>query len=231
MLGRKQSSKNSDWIYAWNNCTNIIDRNHIEQLTNQTIARIQSVTRLHGFKRISYAWSGGKDSIVLHDILRKSGIHTVGGIMALYEHEFPEFLEWITDNAPEDVQIASLGTDDMEVIEEFIKSLDGDLDVPGYDEETLAMLVAEGEEVTEQVMQYGVYTPEEVEGVKKYEDEPVKPVQQTYQPPVQRVGMTESQYEEAITTPAPAGEERIQIPMEREQYVICPKCGEKIWLE
>lgn len=120
-----------------------------------------------------------------------------------------------------DNQIASLGTDNMEVIEEFIKSLDGDLDVPGFDTETLEMLVAEADAVTEQVMSYGVYTPEEIESVKRNEDVPLQPVQQTYQAPTQRVGMPE---------PIPAAE-RTSANMEREQYVICPHCGEKIWLE
>lgn len=124
-----------------------------------------------------------------------------------------------------DNQIASLGTDDMEVIEEFLKSLQDDLDVPGYDRETLEMLVAESDEVTEQVLNYGVYTEEEIESVKKYETTPMQPVQQTYQPPVQRTGITESQMQEM-----PASE-RTSTVMEREQYIICPKCGEKIWLE
>ena len=129
-----------------------------------------------------------------------------------------------------DNQIASLGTDDMEVIEEFIRSLD-DFDVPGYDEETLEMLVAESESVTQEVMSYGIYTPEEVESVRKYEDVTVKPVVQTYQEPVQRTGMTEPpQYTEARAN-APQDMPRETVPMEREQYVICPHCGEKIWLE
>lgn len=120
-----------------------------------------------------------------------------------------------------DNQIASLGTDNMEVIEEFIKSLEGDLDVPGYDEATLEMLVAESEEVTKEVMSYGVYQPDEIESVKHYEDNPVQPVKQTYQPPIERVGSTE---------PIPA-EDRTSATAEREQWVICPHCGEKIWLE
>lgn len=120
-----------------------------------------------------------------------------------------------------DNQIASLGTDDMEVIEEFIKSLGGDLDIPGYDTETLEMLVAEADDVTAQVMSYGVYTPDEIESVKRNEEEPIKPVAQTFQAPTERVGSP---------VPIPA-EERTSANMEREQYVFCPHCGEKIWLE
>ena len=105
MLGRKQSSNNRDWVRAWETCTNIINREHINELTNQTIQRIKSVIEINNFKRIAYAWSGGKDSIVLYDILRKSGIDMVGGVLALYEHEFPEFYEWICKNKPPEVQV------------------------------------------------------------------------------------------------------------------------------
>ncbi len=103
MLGRKQSSRNEEWIKAWENCTNIISQEHINEITNRAIQRMKTVIELNGFKRIGYAWSGGKDSIVLYDILQKSGIDRVGGILALYEHEFPEFLEWIYKNKPSDL--------------------------------------------------------------------------------------------------------------------------------
>lgn len=105
MLGRKQNSKNEDWILAWKHCTDLVNEAHIQEITNRTIQRIKAVIEINGFRRVSYAWSGGKDSIVLYDILRKSGIARVGGVLALYEHEFPAFLDWIEANRPADVQI------------------------------------------------------------------------------------------------------------------------------
>ena len=114
-LGRKQASKNSDWIEAWEKCTDIISKEHIQQITNQAIQRIRAVIELNHFERIGYAWSGGKDSIVLYDILEKSGIERVGGILALYEHEFPEFVEWIYKHKPSDLSIVKTNafTDDF----------------------------------------------------------------------------------------------------------------------
>lgn len=158
-------------------------------------------------------------------ILAGNGLVTALREMGVEEAEVIKY-EGMTSNQKKklmiaDNQIASLGTDNMEVIEEFIKSLDGDLDVPGYDEETLEMLVAEADAVTEQVMSYGVYTPDEIADVKRNEDVPLQPVPQTYQAPTQRVGSP---------TPIPV-EDRTSANMEREQYVICPHCGEKIWLE
>lgn len=104
-LGRKQNSKNSHWLCAWDTCTQTISREHIERITLQAVATIRKVVLINHFKRIAYAWSGGKDSIVLYDILRKSGIDIVGGVLALYEHEFPAFEEWILLNRPADIQI------------------------------------------------------------------------------------------------------------------------------
>ena len=154
-------------------------------------------------------------------ILCGNGIVTAMREMGREEAEVIKY-EGLTENQKKklmiaDNQISSLGTDDMEVIEEFIKSLGDDLDVPGYDEDTLEMLVAESNEITKEVMNYGVYTPDEIESVRKNEDEPLQPVKQTYQEPIQRAVMTE--------------EERTSTPMEREQWVICPHCGEKIYLQ
>ena len=122
-----------------------------------------------------------------------------------------------------DNQIASLGSDNMDVIEEFIKSLEGDLDVPGYDEETLEMLVAESEEVTEEVMQYGVYRQEEIEEVAGQAETPMKPVEQTYNPAMDRP-QTPSAYRQPEEPMQPS-------TAETQKYVICPHCGEKIYLE
>lgn len=159
-------------------------------------------------------------------ILCGNGLVTAMREMGTEEAEVIKY-EGLTSNQKKklmiaDNQIASLGTDNMEVIEEFIKSLDGDLNIPGYDEETLEMLVAESEEVTEQVLSYGVYQPEEIETVKRYEEAPIQPVKQTYQEPIQRTGLTE---------PAPPSPDRVSTTPEREQWVICPHCGEKIYLE
>lgn len=109
MLGRKQNSKNEDWIKAYKSCTNIISQEHITELSNQTIQRIKSVIELNQFKRIGYAWSGGKDSIVLYDLIKKSGIKVIGGVLALYEHEFPEFIEWLNGNKPNDLVVIKTG--------------------------------------------------------------------------------------------------------------------------
>ena len=137
-----------------------------------------------------------------------------------------------------DNQIGNLGTDDMSVLEEFIRELDGDLDVPGYDEATLAMLVADSEEATAEAMSYGVFTAEQISEIRSHEGDEIKPIKQTYQEPeqpVQRTGISDTQIRntpqfQAVENNTATEEEREFVEKTTEQYVICPKCGEKIWL-
>lgn len=126
-----------------------------------------------------------------------------------------------------DNQIASLGTDNFSVIEEFIKSLDGDIDVPGYDEEMLRTLIMDDDELEAEVMNYGTFSTEQIESVKSNEGVERKPVTQTYEQTEARKivngwqdGATNDPEEEMGTSRA-----------ETQRYVICPHCGEKIYLE
>lgn len=131
-----------------------------------------------------------------------------------------------------DNQIASLGTDNFSVIEEFIKSLDGDLDVPGYDEEMIKTLVLDDEELEAEVMKYGSFSTEQIDAVKSNEGVQREPVEQTYKPTESRQAVDSWQ------SGAPAGNQYMppEEPMqaskaETQRYVICPHCGEKIYLE
>lgn len=123
-----------------------------------------------------------------------------------------------------DNQIASLGTDNFEVIEEFIKSLEGDLDVPGYDEEMIKTLVMDDDELNEAIMDYGTFPKEQIDAVRSNEGVEQKPVEQTYQPEYRQP----TNVYQGSTTP----EEPMQTSTaETQRYVICPHCGEKIYLE
>lgn len=134
-----------------------------------------------------------------------------------------------------DNQIGNLGTDDMSVLEEFIRELEGDLDVPGYDEDTLAMLVADSAEATEEAMSYGVFPEEQIQEIRSHENEERTPVKQTYQEPIQRTGIGDTQIKStpqysAVQDGTATEDDREFIEKTTEQYVICPNCGEKIWL-
>lgn len=123
-----------------------------------------------------------------------------------------------------DNQVASMGVDDFDTIEQFIRELD-DLDVPGYDEKSLEVLIADSEEVTESVMNYGVFPQEEIQQVKKNEGIEQKPVEQTYE-------QTQSRSVVNSYDSRQQNEEQMETSYaETQRYVICPHCGEKIYLE
>lgn len=113
-----------------------------------------------------------------------------------------------------DNRIFDLGVDDMDAFDALIAELGDDLDVPGYDEELLQSLIADSEEIDEIMSSYGLVD----EGKK----EELASAAETYRK------------EEAAREAAPAAPDTNVGHTEEGQpvgkYVVCPKCGEKIWL-
>ncbi len=113
-----------------------------------------------------------------------------------------------------DNRIFDLGVDDMDAFDALIAELGDDLDVPGYDEELLQSLIADSEEIDEIMSSYGL-----VDDGKKEE---LASAAETYRK------------EEAARETAPAAPDTNVGHTEECQpvgkYVVCPKCGEKIWL-
>ena len=113
-----------------------------------------------------------------------------------------------------DNRIFDLGVDDMDAFDALIAELGDDLDVPGYDEELLQSLIADSEEIDEIMSSYGLVD----EGKK----EELASAAETYRK------------EEAAREAAPAAKDN-NVPGTEEgqpvgKYVVCPKCGEKVWL-
>lgn len=111
-----------------------------------------------------------------------------------------------------DNRIFDLGVDDMSVFDAFIAELGDDLDVPGYDDDLLRSLVADAGEVEEMMSGYGTVDEERREQIRNA-GEPARR-QETPAP-------------EAASS-APATED--SAAAQAGSYVICPKCGEQIWL-
>ena len=148
-------------------------------------------------------------------------------------------VENLTENQKKKLMIADnkiygLGVDNLETFNSFLEELSSDLDIPGFDESILQSMVAEAEEVTDKIMEYGTVDDSEIEAMKaakarkealmeKAEQEQSSPA------PVQPA---------AVPQPAPmahnstAGDEDAEDhdPAEIRKFVICPNCGEKIWL-
>lgn len=111
-----------------------------------------------------------------------------------------------------DNRIFDLGVDDMAAFDAFIAELGDDLDVPGYDDDLLRSLVADAGEVEEMMSGYGTVDEERREQIRN-------------------AGETVRQQEDPATEAAPsAPAAEGSAPAQAGRYVICPKCGEQIWL-
>lgn len=105
-----------------------------------------------------------------------------------------------------DNRVYELGITDVSAFEEIVLELNGDVDIPGWDEDLLSMMNASMPDIDEMVTSYGSYTQEEVERIseRKAPDDAAgngKPVTQE-------------------TADASSSTER--------QFVTCPHCGQRI---
>lgn len=153
----------------------------------------------------------------LYKALEKLGAETAEVLVRddLSEQEKKKLM--IADN-----KIYSLGVDDLDAINDFIKEL-LDYDVPGFDEELLEMMMADAEEVTERITEYGLLEEDEVRDIQ---NRPQSPQIQPGARPEQEGNINTSEGEGgriASVEASDAGEDE-------RNFVICPKCGEKIWL-
>ncbi len=106
MLKRKQSATNAEWLEAVNKIAETVSEEEISELTEKTVFEIRSKT---AEKKCAYAWSAGKDSIVLGDICKKSGI--TDSMIAVTDLEYPAFMKWVDENKPEKCTVINVGYD------------------------------------------------------------------------------------------------------------------------
>ena len=114
-----------------------------------------------------------------------------------------------------DNRIFDLGVDDMSAFDALIAELGDDLDVPGFDDELLQSLKASCEEVDEIMSSYGIIDEDKKDQIVSARAEYEKADEQRQSQMVQK---------EKSEAPAP------QVDAPEGKYVVCPKCGEKIWL-
>ena len=141
----------------------------------------------------------------------------------------------LTENQKKKLMIAdnkvySLGVDDLDVFNEFLSELQGDFDIPGFDETTLQALVSDAEEATERISEYGVLEPAEVQQIHENEVRTENRISQSAaaEPPS---AAAPAMQPSATMENAPAVQSQQDgTEAETRQCVICPKCGERIWL-
>lgn len=104
VLGRKQASNNDLWLDVAGHIEEYVTREELADAVATVSATI--VERTKG-KRAAYAWSGGKDSLVLGDICEKIGVSDC--VFAHSDLEYPAFLEWCLAHKPNGCEVINVG--------------------------------------------------------------------------------------------------------------------------
>ncbi|MCM1179985.1 MAG: ParB/Srx family N-terminal domain-containing protein [Clostridium sp.] len=151
----------------------------------------------------------------LYDTLLQMGKETAD----VYKYED------LTENQKKKLMIAdnkifSLGIENLDTLNSFLEDLQGDLDIPGFDEEILRQMVSEAEDITEKLSEYGTLDDEEIQNIK---ENAARNEQKMQQAEAAQDGTHEPT---PIQEEPQADDETADI----KKFVICPKCGEKIWL-
>ena len=125
----------------------------------------------------------------------------------------------------------ALGIDNLDTLNEFLEELQGDLDIPGYDEEILQQMVADADEVTEKISEYGTLEESEIHKIKEANE---KREQKAAAAEISD-NNSENSSENPNTSDNQSSERQNTTETEPEitetrKFVICPNCGEKIWL-
>ena len=124
-----------------------------------------------------------------------------------------------------DNKIFSLGIENLETLNSFLEDLQGDLDIPGFDEEILKQMVSEAEDITDKLSEYGTLDEEEIRSIKENGEKKEQQIQRM------ESEQGNGQTEQAPAVPIqqePAGDDGDTAEIKK--FVICPNCGEKIWL-
>ena len=145
-----------------------------------------------------------------------------------------------------DNKVYELGFTDTDAIEQLVKELDGDTDVPGWDADLLKMLDSTIEEADEIVNDYGSFPDTEVANMNRrpveehipYADTPIYPVTPPSdetppapaQPAAQPPAAVSADTGVSTYTPHDSPAQPSQSGDDGRRYIICPKCGERICL-
>ena len=116
-----------------------------------------------------------------------------------------------------DNRIFSLGVDDMAAFDAFVLELKDDVDIPGFDEDMLNSLVMDAGEANNLLSGYGLVSEDRAEEIRN--------THERYE------ARDEAAAQEAVDVARDAAD--YAAPYQAEQaerkFLICPKCGERIW--
>ena len=118
-----------------------------------------------------------------------------------------------------DNKIYGLGSDDYEEINNYIQEITGmgDFEIAGYDKFILEQMTATDEQVEEAIKDYGTITD-----TKFIQEEPKQEVTNTY---VEKEPEIKNEPVTMVT------ETKVSAEKNEKKYIICPSCGEMIYLD
>ena len=123
-----------------------------------------------------------------------------------------------------DNKIFSLGIENLEVLDSILEELQGDLDIPGFNEDILRQMVAEAEDVSQKLSEYGTLDEAEIRSIRVAGERK------------QRTQRTGAAQEEKRPEQMPDAQIQQGSVSEKEdvsgdgEFIVCPDCGRKIWL-
>lgn len=188
--------------------------------------RIHTEKQLQEFEK-SVRMFGQIRPIVIDEnnvILAGNGLYETLKRMGRGEAECYQYLE-LTENQKKKLMIAdnkifSLGIENLDTLNDFLVELQGDLEIPGFDEEILRQMVSDAEEVTEKIAEYGTLDDEEIQTIRE-NNERRDQREAAVNIAVDNGNPEAGQGEYATTANEPTTEQK---------FVICSNCGEKVWL-
>ena len=215
---------------------------------NNRNVRLHSAKQLEEYKR-SVEKFGQTKAIVIDEnrtILIGNGLYEAMKALGMTEaacfikegmSEHDKLKMMMADN-----KIYSLGVDNLEAIEDIIAELGGvkDFDIPGYDADLLETLTFDPIEADDFMGGYGILDDSQKAGMHRaadrYEQEDAEFAAGAEEIPV--VGTNGPIPEPPVdgTTDTHSGAGPDEKPLEtagnalQRRYIVCPKCGEKIWL-
>lgn len=195
--------------------------------------RIHTDQQLREFER-SVRMFGQIRPIVIDEnrvILAGNGLYATLLRMGEAEADVYQYFD-LTENQKKKLMIAdnkifALGIENLNTLNEFLEDLHDDLDIPGYDSEILKQMVSEAEDITEKLSEYGTLDEDEIKAIKERNERQAMESPK----PVFSSNNTENQQTAPVTTTSePIHEEQSEETADIRKFVICPNCGEKIWL-
>lgn len=125
-----------------------------------------------------------------------------------------------------DNKIYGLGIDDLDTFNKFLADLGEDLDIPGFDENILKSMVAEAEDVTEKISEYGTIDDDEIKAIQASKERKEALMANSPSNEPEESDTTE----DTFTNDNNSHQTTPPVPAEMQKFVICPDCGCKIWL-